>query len=269
MVIINMSTAMRHVVTCLIALALFQSSVVAQTDACTEEHAVFVDGQAMPEPLFEPIAGDAEAWSSPAVEDVACDDVIAATDVATPVMVDSTPLQDDQAHYRQSAAYYELRLLTDAAFEDRGLLTRFREVAPKLTPMQRYDIFERGRKTPTAWAVLLNVWPIPMLGSMITGDWAGVGYFYLGALIAYPFVMPILVDRGYSDAYRLYAAPGLMLMAYAACRPLINTFGISRFNNDLRDALGIASTAMLELAPVLVPSMASQFTPGVGLHLRF
>jgi hypothetical protein len=230
---------------------------------------VFVDGQAMPEPLFEPIAGDAEAWMSPAVEDVACDDVIAATDVATPVMVDSTLVQDDQAHYRQSAAYYELRLLTDAAFEDRGLLTRFREVAPKLTPMQRYDIFERGRKTPTAWAVLLNLWPIPMLGSMITGDWAGVGFFYLGALIAYPFVMPILVDTGYSDAYRLYAAPGLMLMAYAACRPLINTFGISRFNNDLRDALGIASTAMLELAPVLVPSMASQFTPGVGLHLRF
>jgi hypothetical protein len=269
MVIINMSTAMRHVVTCLIALALFQSSVVAQTDACTEEHAVFVDGQAMPEPLFEPIAGDAEAWMSPAYEDFACDDVLAATDIATPVTVDSTPLQDDQAHYRQSAAYYELRLLVDAAFEDRGLLTRFREVAPKLTQMQRYDIFERGRKTPTAWAVLLNVWPIPMLGSMITGDWAGVGYFYLGALIAYPFVMPILVDRGYSDAYRLYAAPGLMLMAYAACRPLINTLGISRFNSDLRDALGIASTAMLELAPVLVPSMASQFTPGVGLHLRF
>jgi hypothetical protein len=265
MVIINMSTEMRYVVSCLIALALFQTSVVAQTDACMAEHTLSIDGNAMPEPFFEPIAGVAEAWSSPAVEDVACDDVIAATDIATPVMVDSTPLQDDQAHYRQSAAYYELRLLTDAAFEDRGLLTRFREVAPKLTPMQRYDIFERGRKTPTAWAVLLNVWPIPMLGSMITGDWAGVGLFYLGALI----VMPIWVDTGYSDANRLYAAPGLMLMAYAACRPLIKSIGISRFNNDLRDALGIASTAMLELAPVLVPSMASQFTPGVGLHLRF
>lgn len=256
---------MRHVVTCLIALALFQTSVVAQTDACMAEHTLSIDGNAMPEPFFEPIAGVAEAWSSPAVEDVACDDVIAATDVATPVMVDSTPLQDDQAHYRQSAAYYELRLLADAAYKDRELLTRIREVAPQLTPMQRAVLFERGRKTPTAWAFLLNFYPIPLLGSMITGDWAGIGFCFLGGLIASPFVM----DRGYSDANWLYAAPGLMLMAYAACRPLINTFGISRFNNDLRDALGIASTAMLELAPVLVPSMASQFTPGVGLHLRF
>ena len=264
-----MSTEMRYIVSCLIALALYHSSIVAQTDACTEEHTVFTDGHAIPEPFVEPIAGVAEAWTSPAVEDVACDDVLAATDIATPVMVDSTPVQDDQAHYRQSAAYYELRLLVDAAYEDRGLLTRFREVAPKLTPMQRYDIFEKGRKTPTAWAVLLNFWPIPMLGSVITGDWAGVGYCFLGALIAYPFVMPNLVDRGYSDANWLYAAPGLTLMVYAACRPLINSFGISQFNEDLRNALGIASTAKLELAPVLVPSMASQFTPGVGLHLRF
>jgi hypothetical protein len=176
-------------------------------------------------------------------------------------MVDSTPLQDDQAHYRQSAAYYELRLLADAAYKDRELLTRIREVAPQLTPMQRAVLFERGRKTPTAWAFLLNFFP-PMLGSIITGDWAAAGYFWVGALVA-----------GSSGARQNPMWPGVVIgvavVIYAVCRPLINTFGISRFNNDLRDALGIASTAMLELAPVLVPSMASQFTPGVGLHLRF
>jgi len=274
MVIINMSIAMRHVVTCLIALALFYSSTVAQTEACMEALAVSIDERAMTEPLFEPIAGDAEAWASQVYEDAACDDVLAATDIATPMMVDSTPVQDDLAYHRQSAAYYELRLLADAVYEDRRFLTRIREVAPQLTPMQRNDIFEKGRKTPTAWAVLLNFWPIPMLGSAITGDWAGIGYGFLGALIASPFVLTNLTAggnsaRGYSDVYWLYAAPGIALMAYAAFRPLINSVGISRFNKDLRNALGIASTAMLELAPVLVPSMASQFTPGVGLHIRF
>ncbi len=253
---------MRYLVSCLIALALFQSSTVAQTDACTAAYAVSIDGHAMPEPFFEPIAGDAEAWSSPAVEDVACDDVLAATDIATPVMVDSTPLQDDQAHYRQSAAYYELRLLTDAAYKDRGLLTRIREVAPQLTPMQRADLFERGRKTPTAWAFLLNFFPIPMLGSIITGDGAAAGYFLVGALVAGSAGM------GQKPIWPIVAIGGA-LVTYALCRPIFISVGISRFNKDLRNALGIASTAMLELAPVLVPSMASQFTPGVGLHIRF
>lgn len=267
MVIINMSTEMRYMVSCLVALALFHSSIVAQTDARMEEHTVFTDGHAIPEPFFEPIAGVAEAWTSPAAEDVACDHVLAAIDIATPVMVESTPLQDDPAYQRQSAAYFELRYLADAAYEDRGLLTRIREVAPQLTSMQRNDIFERGRKTSTAWASLLNFWPIPMLGSAITGDWEGVGYCILGAVIAYPGYMPYAVERG--DIDWRFVAPGLALMVYAACRPIINSFRISRFNEDLRNALGIASTASLDLAPVLVPSMASQFTPGVGLHIRF
>ena len=267
MAIINTSTNMRCIVSCLIALALFHSSIVAQTDARTEEHTVFIDGHPMPEPFFEPIAGVVEAWTSPAAEEVACDDVLAAIDIATPVMVGSIPLQDDPANHRQSAAYYELRYLADAAYEDRGLLTRIREVAPQLTSMQRHDIFERGRKTPTAWASLLNFWPIPMLGSAITGDWAGVGYFLLGAVIAYPGYMPYAVNRG--DIDWRFVAPGLALMVYAACRPIINSFGISRFNEDLRNALGIASTASIDLSPVLVPSMASQFTPGVGMTIRF
>lgn len=262
MVITNISTEMRFVASCLIALVLFQTSVVAQTDACLAEHTVSIDDHTMPEPFFEPIAGVAEACSSPAVEDVACDDVLAATDIATPVMVDSTPVQDDQAHYRQSAAYYELRLLTDAAYEDRELLTRIREVAPQLTPMQRADLFERGRKTPTAWAFLLNFWPIPMLGSIITDDWAAVGYMIIGALVA------VSAGMGQKPIWPIVAIGGAVVI-YAVCRPIINSVGISRFNKDLSNALGLASTAALELAPVLVPSMASQFTPGVGLHIRF
>ena len=228
---------------------------------------VVTDSLGIGEVAFDPIAGDRDASTMSELSEPLCNDdiIMMGADQTISMLSDTVPLQNQDLTEDQMAAYYEILLLADAAYEDRDLLQRVREVAPSLRDIQRFDVYQRSKKSSNVWAILLNVIP-PTVGNIITGDWAGVGYYVAGIMLTSATGM---IKTESSTVRMLLIVPGTTVLLYALFRPVFRFFGITRFNNELRDALGVGSTAVLDLAPVLVPSMASQFTPGVGLRLRF
>lgn len=258
---------MRQLVAILCVLATYCSPLAAQTSDPMALLPVVTDSLGIGEVAFEPIAGDRNASTMSALSEPLCNDdlIMMGADQTISMLSDTVPLQNQDLTDDQMAAYYEILLLADAAYEDRDLLQRVREVAPSLRDIQRFDVYQRSKKSSNVWAILLNVIP-PTVGNIITGDWAGVGYYVAGIMLTSATGM---IKTESSTVRMLLIVPGTTVLLYALFRPVFRFFGITRFNNELRDALGVGSTAVLDLAPVLVPSMASQFTPGVGLRLRF
>ena len=260
-------TSVRQLVAILCVLATYCSPLAAQTSDPMALLPVVTDSLDIGEVAFEPVTGVRDAYAMSELSEPLCNDhhIMMGTDQTISMLSDTIPLPNEDMTEDQMAAYYELLLLADAAYEDRDLLQRVREVAPTLREIQRFDIYQRSKKSSTVWAILLNIIP-PTVGNIITDDWAGVGYYAAGLMLN---IATGMIKTESSTVRMLLIAPGAAVMIYAVFRPVFKSFGIARFNKDLRDALGIASTASLDLAPVLVPSMASQFTPGVGLRLRF
>jgi hypothetical protein len=84
------------------------------------------------------------------------------------------------------AAYTEaFALVKSKAFRDKEGFESLQNLSARLSPAEAYQLNETGSLSRGwAWA---NIYPFLPIGSMVQGDWAGVGWIYLGwapALIA-------------------------------------------------------------------------------------
>jgi len=124
-----------------------------------------------------------------------------------------------------------LFLVKADAFRTDDGLERLKKASVGLTPSEAYQLNEEGSMSRSwAWA---NIYPFLPVGSMIKGDWAGVGLIYLGWV---PCLVAASNDN--SSAFGFLIVAGY---AWQIARPIV----FANTNNDrLKKGLNLSSATV-------------------------